>query len=362
VLAQEHVARWLLDRGFLTPEALLDGDLAVRDASSRNRNFRVETRDGPCYLLKQGTTIETTATVAHEGHVYQRLESAGEPLSSCIPKLYGYDPRDGVLVLELVRGAEDLRGVHLRAGRFSVGPAALLGAGLGTLHRHTRADRFALAPLAAPGGLWLHRPDARVFRDASAASLGLIRVVQNAAGFPEALDRVREGWSQECLIHGDIKWDNCLVSHDKDGGEELRLVDWETAAPGDPSWDIGSALGQYLSFWLFSIPVTGGLPPERFPELAGYPLDTMKPALAACWIAYADARRLTTAEVGAQLLRAVEHAGVRLLQTAFESAQMMQQLTSATILHLQLALNVLQRPEQAATELLGLPLAPLRAA
>src|SRR5207245_6991515 len=140
---------------------------------------------------------------------------------------------------------------------------------------------------------------------------------------------------QECLVHGDVKWDNCLVALGEDGGEDLRLVDWETAAVGDPAWDIGSALSHYLSFWLFSIPVTGTVPPERFPELAGYPLDAMKSALSACWIAYADTRELPSADTSAHLLRAVQHAGVRLLQTAFESAQMMQQLTSAVILHLQ---------------------------
>jgi len=35
-------------------------------------------------------------------------------------------------------------------------------------------------------------------------------------------------------------------------------------AVGDPCWDIGSALSHYLSFWLFSIPVTGPCLPSGF--------------------------------------------------------------------------------------------------
>jgi Ser/Thr protein kinase RdoA (MazF antagonist) len=362
VLAQEDVARYLLERGLLGPEALLDGDLAIRDASSRNRNFRVETRDGPCYLLKQGMTQEAAAMVAHEAAVYQRLVQQAGASSAHLPGFHGYDHERGVLVLELVRNARDLRSLHLSASSLSAGPAAILGSALGALHRSTHSPAPAPAPMAAPWVLWVHRPDARVFRDVSAAALELIRVLQGADGFAEALDRVRNRWRQEAFIHGDVKWDNCLVSLPDDGGEELRLIDWESAAPGDPCWDIGSALSHYLSFWLFSIPVTGSEPPERFPELAGYPLDGMKPALAACWISYADARGLDRESSADELLRAVELAGARLIQTAFESAQMMQQLTSAVVLHLQLAFNILQRPEEAATRLLGLPLPRVHAA
>jgi hypothetical protein len=267
-----------------------------------------------------------------------------------------------MLVLELVPDAEDLRTLHLRTGHFSAGPAVIIGSALGLLHSQTRLPVAQPLPAAAPWVLWVHRPDARVFRDVSAAALELIRIVQGAAGFPQALDGLRAEWRQEALVHGDVKWDNCLVSYGEDGSEQVRLIDWESAVPGDPGWDIGSALSQYISFWLFSVPVTGSVPPERFPELAKYPLDAMKPALAACWIGYADARGYDASSSSEQLVRAVRFAGARLVQTAFESAQMMQHMTSAIVLHLQLALYLLQRPEEVATRLLGIPLFRSRAA
>jgi phosphotransferase family enzyme len=369
VIAQEDVARYLMARELLGPEALLDGDLAIRDASSRNRNFRVERSNGQCYLLKQGTTEEAAATVAHEAIVYEQLTGGTSAMAGYLPGFHGYDRDEGVLVLELLRDAQDLRTLHLAAGAFAAGPASILGTALGTLHGSAATP--ALAPNAtletppasawAPWVLWLHRPDARLFRDVSAAALELIRVVQGADGFAQALDRARSRWRAQMLVHGDVKWDNCLVSLREDGSEELRLIDWESAAPGDPCWDIGSALSHYMSFWLFSIPVTGAEPPERFPELARYQLDSMKPALSACWIAYVDARELDSAGAAEELIRAVELAGARLVQTAFEAAQMMQQLTSALVLHLQLALNILEQPEEAATRLLGLPVARARA-
>jgi hypothetical protein len=362
VLAQEDVAQYLLERGLIGPEAVLDGDLTIRDASSRNRNFRVETRHGAGYILKQGLTQEAIATVAHEASVYHRLSSGADALNGHVPRFFGYDASHGVLALELVRDAEDLRTLHLRTGRFSAGPSATVGSALGLLHGTTELPAGESPPAPPPWVLWVHRPDARVFRDISSAGLELIRIVQNSAGFPRALDDLGADWTPTALIHGDVKWDNCLVSSAEDGREEVKLIDWESASAGDPAWDIGSALSHYLSFWLFSIPVTGAVPPERFPELARYPLDAMKPALAACWIAYADARGLAPAAAADELVRAVRFAGARLVQTAFEAAQMMQQITSAVVLHLQLALNILTRAEEATTMLLGISLTRARAA
>jgi hypothetical protein len=357
VLAQEDVARYLLARRLVGPEAVVDGDLAVSDVSSRNRTYRVHSRGGPGYVLKQGVTADAVATVANEANVYERLVRTQSGVIEHLPRFFGYDPAHGVLVLELVQQAEDLRTMQLRTGHFSAGPAALLGGALGALHRATEtAESGPLTP-GVPWVLWLHRPDARLFRDVSSAGLELIRIVQGAAGFSDGFERLRQTCRIGALVHGDVKWDNCLVTSSTNGREELKLIDWEVASAGDPCWDIGSALSHYLSAWLFSIPVTGAVPAERFPELAVFPLDSMKPALRACWLAYVEARALYGPSSMAVLLRAVQLMGARLVQTAFEAAQMVQQLTSPLILHLQLALNILLRPEEAATQLLGLPLA-----
>lgn len=372
MLTQERVAGYLLDRGLLDPAAVLDGELTVRDASSRNRNYRVQTSDGSGYVLKQGVGPDTQATVANEAAVYHRLALGDVQLNGLMPRFGGYDPDEGLLVLELVRGAEDLHTHHL-GGRFSASPAAALGRALGLLHSRTRQlvgeVTASTAPTPAapvptipapaswappPWVLSLHRPDASIFTDVSAAGLELIRVVQRTEGFGELLDDLRATWAPTALVHGDVKWSNALVVGAGTPQESVKLIDWESAAVGDPSWDVGSALSQYLSFWLFSIPLTGGEAPERFPELAAYPLDAMKPALGACWVAYADAAGIAGSEVERQLTRAVEMAAARLVQVAFEASQEQQQLLSSVVLHLQLAHNLLVRPREAPAELLGI--------
>jgi aminoglycoside phosphotransferase (APT) family kinase protein len=347
VLEQTQVVDYLLRRGLLTPEAVVGGELVVRELSSRNSNFAVEASAGPSYLVKQDRSADGRATVAREAAVYQELERRGRELCAHLPRFVEFDPEEGALVLELLRDAEDLRARQLRLDAFPAALGRALGQALGTLHQ----EMWASYPEAPPPWiLSIHRPDTGVFRDVSAANLELIKIVQNADGLGEALDELRAGWRVETLIHQDAKWDNFLVTPE----DRLYLVDWELAVAGDPHWDLGSALSQYLSLWLYSIPVTGSEPPARFPALARHPLDGMKGALRATCEGYADAAEGAAPLDGEALRRATAYAGARLLQTAFEASQFEQRLDSAAILHLQLGANLMRRPEGGADELLGL--------
>jgi aminoglycoside phosphotransferase (APT) family kinase protein len=347
VLAHEDVASYLLGRELLEPSAIVDGELVVRELSSRNRDFAVEATAGPSYLLKQGRAAEGAASVAREAAVYEELLTNGEELRSHLVGYVGYDGREGVLVLELLPDAEDLRTRHARDGEFPAALGEALGVALGTLHRETRGT---YPPAPPPWALALHRPDTGVFRDLSAANLELISIVQNADDLGARLDELRAGWRVEALIHADVKWDNCLLAPD----DRLRLIDWEVAVAGDPAWDLGAALSQYLSAWLFSMPVTGSEAPAQFPALARSPLDGMKEALRACCEGYARASGGAWTATGEHLQRTVSYAGARLIQSAFEASQFDQRLSSGAILHLQLGANLLERPADAATQLLEL--------
>ena len=355
MLAQSEVVGYLLDRGLLSTESIVDGDLAVRDASSRNRNFKVERKRGVSYLVKQGLGPDGVATVAHEAAVYHALSGLGAAIDGHLPRFYGYDQAERVLVVELTRNGESLPSYHLRLGRFPSRVAAELGDALGALHRLTWRGDDAGTPASPPWVLSLHRPDLSVFRDSSMATIELIKIIQQSADFRSQLDHLKDEWRARALIHQDVKWDNVIVFASSEGqARSVKLIDWEAAAYGDPCWDIGSAFSSYLSFWLSSIPVTGQNPPERFAELARYPLSKMQAAMRSCWQAYIEQLGLDGLTANRWLLRAVRCAAARLLQTAFEIAQMTSRLTGSLVLHAQLSLNMLERPRETAVHLLGI--------
>ena len=361
MLDQSDVIRYLLDRGLLSARTVVDGQVIVRDLSSRNQIFVVDGGDPSSFVLKQGTSPEGVAAVAHEAAVYQLLHRRGDRFRRYLPTVWEDEASGQVLILSKGSGDRDLRVHQVRTGRCSRTLAASIGDGLGTLHSETAEDAPAsLGPI--PWVLSIHQPNLSIFRSASAAALKLIRIVQTVPELGNSLDELRHRWQPSCFIHHDVKWDNLIACPDgqRRSSFSVKFIDWEGAQIGDPRWDIGSVFSQYLSWWLFSIPITGQDAPERFPELARFPLGRMQPAMADCWSAY-------TKRVGSHwrcdaewLSAVVGYAGARLIQTAFEAAQVATQLDSSMVLHLQLASNILGRPRETAVHLLGIPMGPER--
>jgi hypothetical protein len=369
MLTQSKVGLYLLKRGFVSAESIVKGDLVVVDASRHNRNYKVISEHGPSYLLKQGVDEEGMATLANEAAVYQFLQSGigTHKLDRYLTHCYGYDPEDHILILELLRDGQDLRSYHVDRARFSTIIAGALGDALGSLHQLVGVqgkgggkDHQFSAHL--PWALSVYRIDLSIFRRANNANIQFLKIVQRFPELCELLDKLRQGWTVETLIHHDMKWDNCIVFA-KSGlrrRTELKIVDWELASIGDPCWDVASVFNDYLSFWLLSIPITGETPPERVIELAHYPLEKMQPAIRSFWQSYVRRMELSPATADEWLLRAVRYGAVRLVQTAIEQTQMSVRLTGNAVCLLQLSLNILLRPREALVDLLGLPLGQLR--
>jgi hypothetical protein len=342
VLAQSEIVPYLLDRGLVDPCCIVDGELAVTDVSRRNRNFSVETGEGG-YLVKQ------SATIAREAAAYRLLE--GRPL---LPRCVLHDPEQQLLVLELIPRARDLLEYHSAERRFPPSFAARLGAALSSLHRTELRDTDLRG--GVPWILSIDRPGLELLRDGSAANVQLVRLLQATPAFGALLADLRADWRPAALIHHDAKWENCLV-HAAPGASRttrLTLIDWEFADRGDPCWDVATAIGSYLSFWVLSIPISGEEPPDRFLELALHPLERMQPAIHAFWRAYADGMGLNSREESAWLLRTVRFTAARLLQTAWEHLQAAAHMPGTIVCLLQLSANIAQHPGEAIRQLLGL--------
>jgi aminoglycoside phosphotransferase (APT) family kinase protein len=353
-LQHAEVARYALARELVSAAQIAAGDLVVRDLSSRNRVYALESRHGPSWLLKQGVGASGAAMVAHEARTYASLHALGPTVRRHLPPWRGYDERRGVLALGLLPEARNLRVLHQRRRRAPVTVARGLGRALARVHRATLLPAASTGAAWPPAGLTLHRPGVELLHEGSSAAIELVKILQQTPGFPDHLEELRLQWRPRALVHLDIKWDNCLLARGR--REPVVLIDWEAASPGDPCWDIGSALGHYLSAWVFSIPITGHTPPERFAELADRPLGALQPAIRACWEGYRSELELEPPDAHSWLQRAVHFAAARLVLSAFEAAQVSVRLTGPLMIHLQLALNILERPHEATVHLFGLPL------
>ena len=414
-LSKNGVVHFLLHRGLLTHKSVVDGDLMVVENQSRHQTFSViRRRHPPSYFVKQArpSQPDTAMTLQREAVCYALAqgEQGVASLKSLMPRYYGYDPVHHLLITEWLGDTENLAAYHQRLGKFPTDVAAKLGEALGRYHRSDGITPAQLGnqlgnqpgqtsefPNTPPWIFMLHQGNAAMVPGGGGAIMGL---VQHFAELSQALDRLQQTWqaAPPRLIHSDMKWENCLVSVPQEAGApangappngapangtepDVKIVDWETAALGDPYWDVGSIFHSYLRFWVLAMPATPDATPAQLAARAPYQLEDMQPSAHAFWRAYVDSLRdgrsdgtsNSAAAQGAaaqgapmegataqgapldeaQLLeRCINYAAARLLQTAFEYSTQFQYTLHSALLA-QVSQNIFLNPRGALQDLFG---------
>lgn len=357
------IVHYLIGRGLLSREEVVDGSLMVVQRTSRNRNFVILRSGRPGYFVKhiQPDQPVSMQTLQREATCYDlmRRDPGFAALHSLAPEMIAYDRLRYVLVLELLAGAENLSAYQNRENRFPVELAQKLGGALGSYHRAIRAHSAngstTAFPRVVPWILQFHQSQTEGVKNLSGANAQMYALLNRYPDFPARLDLARAGWQTDTLIHADIKFENCVVHFPAGASDpELKLVDWETADFGDSAWDVGSVFQSYLNCWLYSMPATPGLSPEELERQAKVPLARVQPAIRAFWQSYAATMQLEPAQASQLLERCVVYGAARMLQTVFEWMNKQTQLNKNALFQLQVSLNMLQRTSEAIPALLGI--------
>jgi thiamine kinase-like enzyme len=365
VLSPANLVYYLIDCGLVTPDSVLEGDFQAAEVTRRNRSFKVIRRKHPGYFVKQVRKWDamSIATLNREAQCYRLANQDTDfaPLAALMPKYYRFDANRSILVTELLDGAENLSEYHLRQRVFPKEIGKQLGEAFGRYHKRVKAKPYdgtlsSVFPRATPWILSVHQNQLQLFNTQSAGNHQLLAVIERYPDFSKLLDAVRSEWQPTALVHGDIKWDNCLVDGkaETNGSATLKIIDWELADWGDPCWDIAAIFTQYLVYWIQSMPFHLGGDTASLVDRAGYPLETMQPAMQLFWGAYARAMEMSRKDERALLRRSMRYCGARMIQTAYEYLQYSPQVNALTLYLLQASLNILTQPDEAIEELLGI--------
>lgn len=362
ILTANGVAYFLLERGLTDLEATVDGDMLVVESSSRNRNFQVIQKRLPGLFVKQTQQWDARAIALLQREASCYWLAANEPgfqaLAPLIPAFKYYDAGSYVLVTELLSGRENLKDYHRRLGAFPQAVAHSLGTAIGAYHRDITLSavehaNVTIFPRAVPWILSAHRQHQAPAQSEGGANQQIMGIIHQYAEFHKHLDALHEAWQFDTFVHGDMKWENCIVCP-PDEEPQIKIVDWETADFGDACWDVGAIFQAYLTYWIMSMPIQGKAPPFEYVSKAPFPLEVMQPAIRAFWLAYARTREVVEAEQVAVLQRSMSYGAARMLQTAFEYMHYSPQITVNALSLLQVSLNILNDPGSAVQDLLGL--------
>jgi hypothetical protein len=323
----------------------------VHAAPSRNRNFSaMPGGGGPGFFLKQLRVMAPASVemMQREATVYwlARDRPDFQGLQTLVPPFVRFDGALKILVLGLVPGARNLLCHQEALGSFPVPLGERLGEALALLHRGVGRQMRSAAedtpfPRQVPGIFTAHRGGPLV-RWLGPGQMRLIDRVREHPTLAPALDRLAATWSFDAFIHGDLKFENCVVPGDAAGDREVRIVDWELADFGDPCWDTGCLVQAYLYTCLrpcLSRP--GETLWERFGRAGA--------ALGGFWSRYADGlddeARTTVLE------RVVGCAAARLIQMALEVMHGLEEPPPASLSLLAAGAEVMLDPLAAARRL-----------
>jgi hypothetical protein len=353
--------QFLLEAGALREEEAVSAILEIRNVSRRNSGLIVANGTGSGFYLKQGIGEERRRTVGNEATILLDLQAAlaHDPSTpSFLPELVVFDPVRCALVTRVVPNSKSLMDLSRRRRIYSETVACALGNALGHFHRLVAATGYSGASSAdfVPFPFRAVEPELSMLVSLSAANVDLVRVVQNSDGYLPLLRKARADWNPEHLIHGDVRMDNCILSGSRRSGR-VTIVDWELSGRGDPAWDVGTVLAEYIGAWLLSIPIVRDTTAEQLFSFARLPFSMVRRAVGAFMTAYEVAYTAYGPARGERITKAVRLAGVRLLQIAFEQLQAAHELSGQAVYVLQLSLNILKRPDQAAGAFFGIDVA-----
>jgi thiamine kinase-like enzyme len=357
-LNKNDLVHYLIERGLLDRRAVVDGDVMVVEGARRHHNYSVVRRNGPGLFVKQMQPDQAMSaqTLQKEAACYVMMEGdpALAPIHALMPRFRAYDPDRHILVMDLITGGENLTEFHRRVNGFPVDTARRVGELLALYHDVSSRELLPRANAAIfqgqpPWILSFHLMPRGSMQNLSAANGQFMSILQNYPEFGPALDRIRNSWRRDVLVHGDMKFDNVVVRADD---QSMHVVDWELADAGDSAWDVASILQAYLTWWIATLQ---RVPANDPTDVAQYPIESIQPAIRAFWEAYVSSRHLSDRDADAELERAVSYAGARMLQTVYESMAWAQALTPQAVWQVQACINILKAPRAAATDLLGFP-------
>lgn len=354
----EELVRYLLDNGWLDPVAVVTGNLTVVSGYRRHRWFRVTGIDDGGLFVKQAdpSLPETRSALRAEARFYASCNESGrEALSKLIPRLLSYDPGPDILILEALARPSSLHSV-LRSPDGDAAPLlSRLGQTVASVHNergYGPTPGGIDPPSVPPWILRMHRPGADLLCFLNPAVAELVRRVQADGRWTRGLERAGSGWSEEGLIHGDLRAENVLL--DGEEAPRIRVVDWEFVGAGDPAWDVGRVLHDVLEggdsdrHELFAgrgrdvLPRDAGGRAPRAREEGGAagPWELAR----AFWSGYFEARPLGPDAQRDLMARAVGYVAVHRLQDLLETCQTLPHLTPVERRRLDLAARFLDEP------------------
>lgn len=389
ILSLENVTPYLVQQGIILKDASAP---QIERRDYKNFNLLLKFDETAQFLVKQERFDwqgQTSGDLAFEWRIQELLLAfpALAELRSLFSDLLLYDPDQSILVSQYFPGFEDLDHFYDRTEQYEPELAAEVGRAIARTHRLTwHPDYGEFLGQFADGELIEGTP--RLLRQIESVGPGLFahfslenleffRIYQTAPKLRRAVKQLRHSWRQCCLIHRDLRLSNLVVDQawaeacsgtgqSREGGAEqsisqapIRIIDWEKFAWGDPAYDLGTLIANYLRLWLGSLAMHQDLPLQQALRWAEIPLEVLQPSLAALVTGYLAEFPDVRSQYPDFVTRSLQFAGLVLLEKVLLKLEHRHRFGNTDICAMQVAQAALERPQVAAQQFFDWSLADL---
>nr|AVH79606.1 aminoglycoside phosphotranslferase [Nostoc sp. PCC 9205] len=385
ILSSKNIFEYLLQLGLCNEDTSNSAEIEVKPA--KNFNLLVKCGSDRSLLVKQerlGAGGKTANEFLNEWQFHQLLRHFQKlnSMTSFVSEVVNFDQENSIIIYNYLLDYTDLDTFYRQEQSFPIEIARTLGTTLATLHRHTfniqeyhdfishTAEDISRPQFShAVSAELLNRIEPEIFGLVPTNCLKFFVLYQRYDSLSIAVQELVSHAQLCCLTHNDLKLNNILLHHEWERSQtavsqlatgDLRLIDWERSAWGDPAFDLGTLIASYLQIWLNSLVVDPSISLEASLRIAGTPLDKLQPSLIAMIRAYLNHFPITLEHYPDFLTRTIQYAGLALIQQIVGTIQHQKYFGNSSICLLQVAKSLLCRPETSFSSIFGITEAELK--
>lgn len=213
-------------------------------------------RGKPMYFIKkEASSLNPSISLKNEVWFYKYIQRQGLPeITESVPNFFIYDNKSKMLILENLYNFETLYNNIERHGGFPRHIIEYLAKTIAYVHgttNHLFHEDYKHIPQFSSNIPRFEKITPEILANNNDAFIEMLEIVHSDEKINESLESLRN-LGKHCLIHGDLKFDNILISK-YENKIPLKLIDWELCGWGNPVVDLGTIMGNHLLLWAKSI-------------------------------------------------------------------------------------------------------------
>ena len=381
ILSSQNVWEYLQTRQICSSTVPTPSEIKSKDF--KNFNLLVSLNSDRHFLVKQeryNSQGKTKGEFQQEWLIHKLVSHFLELncLQSAINEAIDYDPEQAIMVFNYLSNYCDLDDFYEREKTFPPAIAAAVGKTIATIHRLTfnqnqyrdfltQDSNYNL--LQSPNLFdYLSRIEPELLGYVDEGALAFYRLYQHNVVMVEAIAQLEQDWLNCCLTHGDFRLVNILVSLSWQEELELaaatpfdlrnhrgiiRIIDWEKFSWGDPAYDLGTIMANYLKLWLSSLITDLNIDLPTALNLATTPLRIIQPSLVALIEAYLTTFPEIMAFNSNFVTKTIQFAGFHLIESILAKIEYREPFDETEMCKFQVAKRLLSHPQESMRDLFG---------